>query len=76
LADLLLDAPGGGRDEVPARRVQQQDRGGVDGEQLADPVEEFVEQLVDVELCQPGVGHRLQAPEPVAEFIHERGFST
>ena len=39
-------------------------------------IEEFVEQLVDVELCQPGVGHRLQAPEPVAEFIHEWGFST
>ena len=76
LADLLLDAPGGGRDQVLARRVQQEHRGGVDVEQLTDPVEEFVEQLVDVELCQPGVGHRLQAPEPVAELAHGWGFST
>ena len=67
LADLFLDAARGGRHQVLRGRIQQQHRGGVHGEQLADPLQQLTQQLVEVELRQPGVGHRLQAPQAIAE---------
>jgi hypothetical protein len=46
-------------------RVQQQDGGGVDAEECPNPVQEFVEQIGDVELGQGGVGDRLEAAQPL-----------
>ena len=65
LVDLFLDAPGGGGDEELTGGIQQQHRGGVDRHQLADLVEQLVEQPVHGQLGQPGVGDRLKPPQPL-----------
>jgi hypothetical protein len=44
-------------------RVEQQDHGGVDPEQVEDPIEQLLEQVVDVESRKCGVGDGFEAPE-------------
>jgi hypothetical protein len=71
LAHLLLDAAGRRRDEVLPRRVQQEHGRGVDLEELTNTIEQLDEQLLDPEVAESGVRHRLDATEP---FARNRGF--
>src|SRR5690606_41368961 len=50
LAHLLLDAAGGGRDEVPAGRVEEEHGGGVDLEQVTHTLEHLGQHLLDPEV--------------------------
>ena len=69
LVDLVLDAPRGRGNEELTGRIQQQHRGGVDRHQLADLVEQLVEQPVHGQLGQPGVGDRLKPPQPLLRRV-------
>jgi hypothetical protein len=46
--------------------VDQEHHGRVGIEQVADPIEELVQQLPAVEVRERGLGDRLQALEPLA----------
>jgi hypothetical protein len=63
LGDLLLDPLRRGGDELAPRRVEQEDGGRVGVEQLADPAEQLVEQLVEAEVRERRVRQQLDAPE-------------
>ena len=65
LADLLLDAAGGRGDQRGPVGVQEEDRRGVDVEDVAQTVQQLVEQVLDVEVGQGGVGQNLDLPEPL-----------
>jgi hypothetical protein len=60
LPDLLLEPAGRGGDEFRAGRVQEQDRGRVGAQHLPGAVEQFVEQALQAELGQRGIGDSLQ----------------
>ena len=62
LLDLLLDAAGGRRDQVLRRLVEQQHGRGVDAQQVAHPVEQLDQELLDAEVGECGVGDGLDAP--------------
>ena len=62
--DLLLDPDGRGRDELVRVLVEQQHRAGVDLEQLAGPQEERVEEIVETQVRERGVGQRLESLQP------------
>ena len=66
LMHLLLEAPCGAGDESRARRVEQQDRHGVNRQQFLDPGDQFVQQFRRVKVYQCGVGQGLQSPQPLA----------
>ena len=58
---LLLEADRGARNELRPGLVEQQHGSGVGVEQLTRPAEELGEQLVELEVAERGVGHRLEA---------------
>ena len=63
LLDLLLDAERGAGDELVRRLVEQEDRARVDLEDLARPLEQRGEQLVEAQVGERGVGYGLQPPD-------------
>jgi hypothetical protein len=65
LAHLLLDPARGGGDQVGRGGIQQEDRRGVGVEQGTHPIQEFVEEIRDVEVGERGVGDLLDPPQPV-----------
>ncbi len=62
---LLLDALGGPGHELVPRLVQQEDGGRVDVEDLADPFEQLVQEVVDGEVGKGGVADAL---DPLQKF--------
>jgi hypothetical protein len=65
LAHLLLDAAGRRGHEVLPRRVEQEDGGGVDDQEVAHPVEHLDEELLDAEARERGVGDSLDAAQAI-----------
>ena len=63
LLQLLLDAERGAGDELVRRLVEQEDRARVDLEDLARPLEQRGEQLVQAQVGERGVGYGLQPPD-------------
>ena len=63
LLDLLLDAERRTRDELVSALVEQQDRAGVDLEDLTSALEQRGEQVVEAQVGQRGVSYRLQPPD-------------
>jgi hypothetical protein len=59
---LLLDAERSPRDELVRVLVEQEDRARVDLEDLPGPVEQRIEQLVESQVRERGVGDGLQPP--------------
>jgi hypothetical protein len=60
---LLLDAERSARDQLVRVLVEQQDRAGVDIEDLARPPEQRAEQIVQAQVRERGVGDGLQPPD-------------
>ena len=69
MVDLFLDARGRPWRQELTGGIQQQHRGGVDRHQLADLVEQLVEQPVHAQLGQPGVGDDLKPPQPLSRGV-------
>ena len=63
LFDLLLDAAGRARDELVALLVEEQDRARVGGEHLARPIEQRVQQLLELQVTEGCVGQSLESPK-------------
>src|SRR5436305_1385266 len=61
LLDLLLDAERSACDELVGVLVEQEDRAGVCLEDVPDPLQESLQQLVEAEMREGRVGDRLQA---------------
>jgi hypothetical protein len=59
LLDLLLDAERCPRDELVRFLVDEEDRAGVDLEDLLGAFEQRAEQLVETQMRERGVGNRL-----------------
>ena len=64
--DLLLDPECRARDELVRLLVEQQDGAGVGAQDVPDPGQEDVEELVHLEVGQSRVGHRLDVLDPLA----------
>ena len=62
--DLLLDPARRARDQLVAAAVEQQDRARVGVEDLADALEQLVEQRVEPEVRERDVGDLLQLEQP------------
>ena len=63
LLHLLLDPERRARNELVRFLVEQEDRARVDLEDLPRPLEQRVEQLVETQVCERGVGDGLQPPD-------------
>ena len=63
LLHLFLDPERGARDELVRVLVEQEDRARVDLEDLAGALEQRGEELVEPQVCERGVGDRLQPPD-------------
>ena len=77
LLHLLLDPERRARDELVRVLVEQEDRARVDLEDLAGPLEQGVEQLVEPQVCERGVGDGLQPPDMLRSGTlrpHSRGY--
>ena len=64
LADLLLQARGRRRDQLPGREIQQEHRGRVGLQHVPGPVHQLSQQIIIVEAGQRSIGDRLEIPEP------------
>jgi hypothetical protein len=64
LTNLLLDPARRGSHQELTGRVQQQHGSGIDRHQVANLVEQLLQQLVNSEPGQSGVGHDLQPSQP------------
>ena len=74
-AHLFLDALRRGCDHLARGPVDEQDGGRVDLEDLSYPFQQGVEELVDLEVSERCVGHRLYPPELLG-FLLEIGIET
>ena len=75
LAHLVFETTRSGGDQLGARRVEQQDSGGVDIQGLANTIEQLGQQLVGVKVGQGGVGDRLDPTDPlIGRACHGLGF--
>jgi hypothetical protein len=63
LLDLLFDPDRGAGNEIVARAIEQEDRAGVDLEQGFRPREQRVEQLLELQVAEGGVGQLLETAE-------------
>src|SRR5581483_420758 len=72
LLDLLLDAYGSACDQLVRALVEQEDGARVDGEDLADALEQRPEQPVEVEVRECRIRDRLQVVEPRAAVSRHR----
>ncbi|GAA1796517.1 hypothetical protein GCM10009835_13290 [Planosporangium flavigriseum] len=59
LADFFFEAPSRGGNELLTGGVQEKNRGGVDIQEFPHTVQEFDEQILDVQVRQGRVSHRL-----------------
>ncbi len=64
LLDLLLEADGGPCDQLLPVGVEQEDRAGVRLEDLANPREQNLEQILELEVRQRCIGDRLNVLDP------------
>ena len=64
LPNLFLGTSAGRGDQFVGRLVEQQDRGGVDVEEFADPVKQFVQQVLEVQMRERDVGHCFDPLQP------------
>jgi two-component sensor histidine kinase len=60
--DLFLETTRGAGSQLVRRLVQQQDGGRVDSEDLDDPVEQRLEQRIQLEICECRFGNPLEVP--------------
>jgi len=72
LFHLLLDAPRRAGDELVARLVEKEERTGVRFQSLSDPLEERLQELVEVEVRKGSVGDRLDAKQPLVDIAAGR----
>jgi hypothetical protein len=63
LAHLVLESARGGGHQLAGRTVDQQHRRGVDVEDLADPLEQLVQQILNGEMDQGHIGDGLDASQ-------------
>ena len=61
--DLLLDASGGAGQQLIGVAVVQEDGDGVDGQDVLDPEQELVEELLQPQLGERRVAEPRQAPD-------------
>ena len=75
LLHLFLDAAGRARDELSTILVEEQDRARVSVQHLARAIQERIQQLLEVEVTEGGVGQSLEAPKTlrIANQIGHRG---
>ena len=72
LADFLLQAAGRGGDQLTARVVQQQHRGGIGIQDLLHPAQQRGEKFIGAQMGQRRIGNRPDVPQPVLR-IRRRG---
>ena len=65
-ADLLLDPECGARHQLVRLLVEQQDGAGVGAQDVPDPRQENVEELVHLQVRESRIGHRLHVLDPLA----------
>jgi hypothetical protein len=68
LLDLLFETFRGPGDELVRAFVEQQDRGSICRQHLADARQELVEKLVRREMRKRGVGHDLEPREQIGSL--------
>jgi hypothetical protein len=71
--DLLLEPLRGARDQLVGRWVVQEDGGGVDVEDAAQPGQQRLEQVVEVQVRERRVGERLELGEALECGVVRRG---
>jgi hypothetical protein len=72
LLHLLLDPDRGARDQLVGGPVEQQDRAGVDGEDVVRSLEQRRQELVQLQVRQRRVREELQAAKPIC-IVREIG---
>jgi hypothetical protein len=72
LTDFLLQAAGRSGDQLTARTVQQQHRGGIAIQDHPHPVQQRGEKFISVQMRQRRIGHRPDIPQLVLRIIWRR----
>ncbi len=65
LLDFFLDPLGGPRDQLLTLHIEQEDRHSVHRQGAADADQQFVKELVQSELRQPGIAQPIERPRPI-----------